>query len=381
MRPIDLLVPEVFAHEGGIQVYSRTLIRALRQLRPHTPLRVFSRNDHPRHLPANGWEGVEWHPAAGSSWRLAASLFRAARGRRPLLLLSTHANYAPLQWLHHRLVGSPSWCTAHGIEVWSLRPGPRRWALVHLQQLLPVSRFTAESLRRQLAGRCPPLAVLPNSYDAQRFHPGAPSPALLDRYGLKQGQPVVFSLTRLSVGDRAKHLDRLIQAMLELRSSIPDVVLLIGGEGADRPRLQGIVQSLGLGDCVLLPGQIAADELPDHYRLARVFALPSEKEGFGIVFLEALGCGCRVLAGNRDGSRDPLADGRFGLLVDPDQPLAAPLRQLLAAEGETLWFEPVALSLAVAKHFAFPAFCERLNSLLTGEASSSILQDADILLP
>jgi glycosyltransferase involved in cell wall biosynthesis len=175
---------------------------------------------------------------------------------------------------------------------------------------------------------------------------------------------VVFSLTRLSTGDRAKHLNRLIRAMVELRSEIPDVVLLIGGEGDDRPHLKTLVQDLGLDGCVLLPGQIRPSELADHYRMARVFALPSEKEGFGIVFLEALGCGCAVLAGNRDGSRDPLADGRFGLLVDPDQSLAVPLRQLLTSEGEPLWFVPEALSQAVGQQFAFPAFCERLSSVL-----------------
>lgn len=371
MRPIDLLVPELFAHEGGIQVYSRTLIRALRQLRPHTPLRVFIQNDHPRDLPTSGWEGVEWHPAGGSSWRMAVSMLRAARRRRPQLLFSTHANFAPLQWLHHRISGSPSWCSAHGIEVWRLQPGLRRWALARLQQLLPVSRFTAEALQRQLGNRCPPLAVLPNSYDAQRFYPGPPSPALLQRYGLRPGQPVVFSLTRLSVGDRAKHLDRLILAMQELRRAIPDVVLVIGGEGADRPRLQGMLQCLGLDGCVLLPGQIAADELPDHYRLARVFALPSEKEGFGIVFLEALGCGCAVLAGNRDGSRDPLADGRFGLLVDPDQPLDVPLSNLLRGRGEPLWFQPWQLADAVAERFAFPGFCTELEHLLNLCVSST----------
>jgi glycosyltransferase involved in cell wall biosynthesis len=187
---------------------------------------------------------------------------------------------------------------------------------------------------------------------------------LLQRYGLKPDQPVVFSLTRLSPGDRAKHLDRLISSMLELRRAIPDVVLLIGGEGADRPRLQALVQTLGLTGCVLLPGKIAAAELPDHYRLARIFALPSEKEGFGIVFLEALGSGCAVLAGNRDGSRDPLADGRFGLLVDPDQPLAAPLENLLQGRGEKLWFQPRQLAEAVAESFAFPAFCAELGRLL-----------------
>lgn len=87
-----------------------------------------------------------------------------------------------------------------------------------------------------------------------------------------------------------------------------------------------------------------------------------------IVFLEALGCGLPVLAGNRDGSRDPLADGRFGLLVDPDQPLAPHLRVLLERRGPQLWFDPAGLSQAVAERFAFPAFCRRLDQLLAAEA-------------
>ena len=113
--PIDLLVPELFASEGGIQVYSRTLIQALRRIRPHTPLRVFIRNDHPQHLPRHGWEGIRWVPARGSNLQLAWSLLRSARRRRPQLLFSTHANFCALQHLHHRLTGAPSWCSAHGI--------------------------------------------------------------------------------------------------------------------------------------------------------------------------------------------------------------------------------------------------------------------------
>lgn len=84
-----------------------------------------------------------------------------------------------------------------------------------------------------------------------------------------------------------------------------------------------------------------------------MFALPSEKEGFGIVFLEAL---------------------RFWLLVDPDLPLAPHLRALLERRGPQLCFDPVGLSAAVVERFAFAAFCRRLDQLLTAEAELTTAQ-------
>jgi len=92
--------------------------------------------------------------------------------------------------------------------------------------------------------------------------------------------------------------------------------------------------------------------------------LPSEKEGFGIVFLEALGCGCPVLAGNRDGSSDPLLGGRLGLMVDPRLPLAPALASLLAGQGDPLWFQPQALAQEAAQHFGFDSFCRQLEARL-----------------
>jgi glycosyltransferase involved in cell wall biosynthesis len=358
---LDLLLPELFASNGGIQNYSRTLIRALQRLQPTLTLRVFIRNDTPDQLPRYGWEGIEWHAAAGSKWRFAWVLLRATIRRRPQLLLSTHSNFAPLQALHHHLTGTPSWCSAHGIEVWRLRTGPRRWAITRLQRLLPVSRFTAKQLQRQLQRHCPPLGLLPNCFDPERFRPGSRSLQLLKRYGLQPDQPVIVSLSRLSRADAYKHLDRLIEALPALLPQWPDLRLLIAGDGDDRPRLQAIAERLCVRSAVIFAGRIADAELADHLRLATAFALPSSGEGFGIVFLEALGCGRPVLAGNRDGSVDPLADGRFGLLVDPELPLAPALASLLAGQGEDLWFQPEALASAVSQAFGFDAFCGALE--------------------
>lgn len=364
LQRIDLLVPELFAQEGGIQVYSRTLLRGLRQIRPHTQLRVFIRNDSPADLPGPGWSGITFHPAAGSNRRLLTDLFADYRRHRPDLLFATHPHFAPLQRLHHRISAVPCWCSAHGIDVWTLRLGLMRWGLGGLQRLLPVSRFTADQLRRLLAQRCPPLSILANSYDEGRFRPGPRSPLLLQRYGLRPDQPVIFSLSRLSYADRYKNIEALIDALPALLPRFPDLRLLVGGDGDDLARLQHQAMARGVGPQVTFTGPLAESELADHHRLATVFALPSEKEGFGIVFLEAMACGRPTLAGDRDGSVDPLADGAHGLLVDPRLPLAPPLQALLEGRGERLWFSPEALSESVARQFGFAAFCKRLDALL-----------------
>lgn len=361
MKPIDLLIPELFASDGGIQRYSLTLIKALRVIRPDAPLRVFIQNDYPHQMPVCGWSGVTWYPARSSRQRLLRSISLAVCQQRPQLFLSTHPNFAPIQWFHQWLTGCPSWCSAHGIEVWKMQQGLKRCALAHLQRLLPVSRFTANKLKVQLGDACPPLELLFNSFDQDRFFP-APSPIqLLQRYGLRVGQPVIFTLSRLSQYDSYKNIDQLIKAVPALLAEFPDVQLIIAGAGDDQQRLHNLVDHLSLRSHVIFVGRIADAELADHHRMASVFALPSTGEGFGIVFLEALGCGKPVLAGNCDGSVDPLADGRFGLLVNPLLPLAPSLASLLRREGEPLWFQPKALSAAVNEAFGFEAFCNCLD--------------------
>ena len=347
-----LLAPQLWSADGGIQRYGRSLLAALKQILPSAHVQVLALLD--RHGRLQRFSFV------------LSALF--ALRSRPQLVICTHLHLAPLGWLVARLSGGQLWVSLHGIEAWKLLRGLRRWALVNANLLLPVSRYTAEQVQQQLGQSMPPWVCLPNTYDAKRFCPGPKSSALLKRYGLRPAQLLLFALTRMNVGDRNKHLDRLIAAMVEVRRSHPQAMLLLGGDGDDRPRLQALVQELGLDDAVLLPGRLPDDELTDHYRLATAFVLPSEKEGFGIVFLEALGCGRPVLAGNRDGSLEPLADGRFGLLVDPDQPIAPSLRALLNQQGDQLWYEPERLSAAVSEAFALPAFCRKLEKILVSHA-------------
>ena len=259
---IDLWVPELYAREGGIQTYSRKLIEGLLAvLPPLLRVRVFIRNDTPNQLPLLDDPRLELHACGGgaapvAALRLLASQIRALRRQRPLLSLSTHVNFAPLQLLLAPFTGCPLWASAHGIDVWDLRPGLRRWALTRLDRLLPVSRYTGQQLQRQLGSACPPLAILANTYDEARFHPGERPVHLLRRYGLHSTQPLIFCLTRLSIQDRYKRVRSILEAMPPLLERWPDLRLLIGGTGNDLPALREQVHRDGLDQQVLLPGLI-----------------------------------------------------------------------------------------------------------------------------
>jgi phosphatidyl-myo-inositol dimannoside synthase len=82
--------------------------------------------------------------------------------------------------------------------------------------------------------------------------------------------------------------------------------------------LESLAVEYGVAKNVQFTGSVPPEELPDYFRLADVFVMPSAMEGFGIVFLEAMATGIRVIAGSQDGSRDALGDGALGTLVDPE---------------------------------------------------------------
>jgi len=160
------------------------------------------------------------------------------------------------------------------------------------------------------------VKVLPNTVDPQ-YQPG-PKPAYLLERHAAGGKKVLVTVSRLDNSEQYKGHDRVIRTLPGVLSQHPDTIYLIVGDGDDRPRLESLAVECGVAKNVQFTGLVPPQELPDYFRLADVFVMPSMGEGFGIVFLQAMATGVRVIAGNRDGSRDPLCDGTLGTLVDPE---------------------------------------------------------------
>lgn len=118
-----------------------------------------------------------------------------------------------------------------------------------------------------------------------------------------------------------KGFEELIDAFALLRDRGRNVRLVILGEGADRAKLEAKIAALDLADRIHLPGH--APNPLKYYAHADVFALSSWVEGMPNVLVEAIMCGCTVVATDcPTGPRELLQEGRYGYLVRPRDPVA-----------------------------------------------------------
>jgi glycosyltransferase involved in cell wall biosynthesis len=103
----------------------------------------------------------------------------------------------------------------------------------------------------------------------------------------------------------------------------------------------------------------------DYYNLCDAFVMQSKKEGFGIVFLEALASGKPVIAGNKEGSCDALLNGEVGILVDPDNvdEVAKAIINVLRGNVPDYLLDPQYLRETVLEHYGFDRFCQKVKEL------------------
>jgi phosphatidyl-myo-inositol dimannoside synthase len=201
----------------------------------------------------------------------------------------------------------------HGKEVWEPLPGSMRKALQQADEIWAVSRYSGDRAAQSNQLDPSKIRLMPCAVDGDRFTPGEKSAALVERYGLMDAT-VLVTVARLWSGDIYKGVDVTIRSLGAIAQSIPNIKYLVIGRGDDQVRLAQLAKDLGVGDRVVFAGFVPTAELAEHYRLADAYVMPSQ-EGFGIVYLEAMACGVPVLAGDADGSADPLQNGRLGWRV------------------------------------------------------------------
>jgi len=223
--------------------------------------------------------------------------------------------------------------------------------------------FLTDSARRRVLAQAPfmhtaPSLVIPEGIDVAQFRPRQRDAAeFRQRYGLARDSFV------LAVGALSpeKRYDFLFAALKGLGPSAP--LLVICGTGMEEQRLRDLASRLDLR--VRFLGQISRDELPGAYSASAALVHGCAVETFGLSVLEAMACGCPVIAVAGGALPEVVGvDGTCGVLVDPAAPLE--MRDAITA---LLRDKPRAESMgAAARASAIARFS--LEAMVSGYASA-----------
>jgi thiamine transport system substrate-binding protein len=272
---------DAFGGRGGIAQYNRHLLQAL--------------NDDARVgaivlLQRASADAVERLPpkvhlitaAAGTVARYALEVARALARRDAFdLVVCGHVNLLPFAALAAARFGAPLVLMAYGVEVW--RAPARRLSRLLSRRVDGVVSISVTTRDRMLAWLAPSgrrTFVVPNAFDPAVFAPG-PRPAyLVERYRLG-GRRTLLILGRMAADEREKGFDEVLEATPLLLERLPDLAVILAGDGDDRPRLERKARDLGVSARIVFTGYVSEAEKADLYRLADVFILPSRQEGFG----------------------------------------------------------------------------------------------------
>jgi phosphatidylinositol alpha-1,6-mannosyltransferase len=358
---------------GGVQQYVWNLVRHLPADRvavvaPAWP--GWLEHDRAQPFPVHRWPSTFVWPTTDLARRVRA----LAGEHRADVVLFGHGLPLPLIAPDLRARGIPAVILTHGAEVWLARApllsAAMRRGFAAARAVTAVSEYTARALR-PLVPPSVPFSIQYPGVDAERFSPaveGGPVRASLHL----ENKRLILCVSRLVP---RKGQDVLIRAMGLVRELVPDAVLLVAGDGPDRPRLEALARAAPAGS-VVFAGVVPDEELPDYYAACDLFAMPCrsrwgglEVEGFGIVFLEAAACRKAVIAGRSGGAAEAVADEETGLLVEGAEPKAVALAVArLLRDPDLMGRMGTAGRTRVEEGFTWPVRARRLGEVLAQAA-------------
>jgi asparagine synthase (glutamine-hydrolysing) len=303
--------------------------------------------------------------------RLAAAVMCAAPATR--LAYIGHANLAPLGLCMRMLNPSMHYQVAtYGIEVWQPLSKLNGMALRSANKVTSISEFTREQVLDLQKVESTKAVLLPLALDPAFYASSREQVAVL---GNGSSNCTILTIGRTSIHDQYKGIDTVIRALPKVIEKIPNVRYVVVGDGDDRSRLERLADATGVRERVFFMPQSTDRKLAEYYRACDIFVMPSSKEGFGLVFLEAMAFGKPVIGGNFGGTPDLIKDGVNGFLVKCNDPDALAGRiTLLLASPELRAFMGEAGRRMVAEKYTFEHFVRGVEDVLNGRGA---VQEAD----
>ena len=356
----------------GAEVVAANLSVELRKLGHEVVLGVFH-NAHNPHLEiaekARQYNlALEVIPCQGKMDLRAVLAVKRCISKHRIALIHTHGYKSDLYGIAAaRAARVPVVATCHN---WTEANLPLRLYSIIDRVILHKARHIAavsEQVREQLVQFAIPRAritVIPNGIATEPFKDARP--ALRDEFNLG-ARTVIGAVGRLSPEKGHKFL---LQAAQQLKAKFAEIAVLFVGTGPEQGLLESLTRELGLTDRVFFAGY--RDTMPDVYASIDILAMPSLKEGFPLVLLEAMAAALPVVATNVGDVRKIVVPGESGLLVEPRNPeaLCDALGRLIA-DGGLRRRLAVSAHRHVAEHFSAASMAQKYLDVYAGALRGS----------
>ncbi len=262
--------------------------------------------------------------------------------------------------------GVPLVLTAHGTDLMGYDKWPemRYFAEIAMdacEKVICISADNEQLVRQAFPQHADKIVRMRNGYNPDIFYPQALDRAeVLGRHGIDyQGQDVILFAGKMT---HFKGIDILMDAAATYEAQRPNAITVLAGDGEERANLLAQAQRLGLSRVHFI-GNVPQDELARLYCIADIDLVPSRREPFGLVAVEAMACGTPVVATNQGGLPDFVNDS-VGALVNPEDPadLARGIVDTLdRALANPAWRDEIAAY--ASTHYSQAAIIRELESL------------------
>jgi glycosyltransferase involved in cell wall biosynthesis len=223
--------------------------------------------------------------------------------------------------------------------------------------VVTISKYSQEKIFQYYNVDSSKIRIVPNGVDIEKFRPTGDCEKAKRRIRIDNRQIVLF-VGRLIP---RKGVDYLIEAAKRIVKERKETLFVLVGNGPLRNSISAEVEKAGLKRSFVFLGDVSEEELPQFYRCADVFVLPSIQEGQGIVLLEAQASGKPVVAFNVSGVAEAMSPGETGLLVKStdSNALADAVLRLLCDDAMRMKMGVEGLRL-VRKEFSWDVCAEKM---------------------
>jgi len=238
--------------------------------------------------------------------------------------------------LLRKMLKVPLIITAHGFDVYEV-PFQNKYyrkkvlfALETANHVITVSGSNLRILTEKLGLPKGRVSLIPNGFDGKLFRT-IPQDKVRLSLGIPSEKKIILTVGNLVPGKGHEYLIKAARKVIEKRI---DVLFVIVGSGPLRKKLESLMRSLNLENYFYFAGARPHDEIPLWMNASDLFVLPSLRESFGVVQIEAMACGVPVVATRNGGSEEIITSEDYGLLCPSADPECLAEKILIALEKE-----------------------------------------------